>query len=218
MWDIQQSGGKKEAVVKLASEVHSTLTMSKLVLFVLPGKILSLPVLQPHHRSSFSEPKGSFPAGVSDAPKVPPATSASTMPAVSLPSTEQIPKESLQLFKKDCIDVLNSLPEKKVLIVRFPEAYTKLKHEPFALAKYNAKKIVHLAQAIPDAVKVRTCESALPESVGGVTVSIVAFQAIDPGSTPGQRNFFFFFFLLYLNTPGQYQFVPLFIFSLLFPS
>ena len=26
--------------------------------------------------------------------------------------------------------------------------------------------------------------------VGGVTVSIVAFQAIDPGSTPGQRKFF----------------------------
>ena len=24
-------------------------------------------------------------------------------------------------------------------------------------------------------------------SVGGVTVSIVAFQAVDPGSTPGQR-------------------------------
>ena len=27
--------------------------------------------------------------------------------------------------------------------------------------------------------------------VGGVTVSIVAFQAVDPGSTPGQRTFFF---------------------------
>ncbi len=30
----------------------------------------------------------------------------------------------------------------------------------------------------------------LPAGVGGVTVSIVAFQAIDPGSTPGQRNLF----------------------------
>ena len=29
------------------------------------------------------------------------------------------------------------------------------------------------------------------KSVGGVTVSIVAFQAIDPGSTPGQRSLFF---------------------------
>ena len=36
--------------------------------------------------------------------------------------------------------------------------------------------------------------SAQP-SVGGVTVSIVAFQAVDPGSTPGQRRIFFSFFL-----------------------
>ena len=28
------------------------------------------------------------------------------------------------------------------------------------------------------------------KSVGGVKVSIVAFQAIDPGSIPGRRNFF----------------------------
>ena len=29
-------------------------------------------------------------------------------------------------------------------------------------------------------------------SVGGVTVSMVAFQAVDPGSTPGRRTLFFF--------------------------
>ena len=29
-------------------------------------------------------------------------------------------------------------------------------------------------------------------SVGGVTVSMVAFQAVDPGSTPGRRNISFF--------------------------
>ena len=28
-------------------------------------------------------------------------------------------------------------------------------------------------------------------SVGGVTVSMVAFQAVDPGSTPGRRTLFF---------------------------
>ena len=28
--------------------------------------------------------------------------------------------------------------------------------------------------------------------VGGVTVSMVAFQAVDPGSTPGRRTFVFF--------------------------
>ncbi len=31
-------------------------------------------------------------------------------------------------------------------------------------------------------------------SVGGVMVSIVAFQAVDPGSIPGQRMCFLFFF------------------------
>ena len=30
----------------------------------------------------------------------------------------------------------------------------------------------------------------LAAGVGGVTVSIVAFQAVDPGSTPGQRILF----------------------------
>ncbi len=37
-------------------------------------------------------------------------------------------------------------------------------------------------------------------SVGGVTVSIVAFQAVDPGSTPGQRRLFFF-----LTTPAVFS-------------
>ena len=29
-----------------------------------------------------------------------------------------------------------------------------------------------------------------PGSVGGIMVSIAAFQAVDPGSIPGRRNFF----------------------------
>ena len=41
------------------------------------------------------------------------------------------------------------------------------------------------------------------ESVGGIVVSIAAFQAVDPGSIPGRRNgfsfFFFFFFLFVIN-------------------
>ena len=36
-------------------------------------------------------------------------------------------------------------------------------------------------------------------SVGGVMVSIVAFQAIDPGSIPGQRSFFVFHFKRWLQ-------------------
>ena len=39
--------------------------------------------------------------------------------------------------------------------------------------------------------KQNICGPSQP-SVGGVTVSIVAFQAIDPGSTPGRRIFFTF--------------------------
>ena len=35
-------------------------------------------------------------------------------------------------------------------------------------------------------------------SVGGVTVSMVAFQAVDPGSTPGRRTFFISYFELQL--------------------
>ena len=31
-------------------------------------------------------------------------------------------------------------------------------------------------------------------SVGGIMVSIAAFQAVDPGSIPGRRNIFSFFF------------------------
>ena len=31
-------------------------------------------------------------------------------------------------------------------------------------------------------------------SVGGIMVSIAAFQAVDPGSIPGRRNFNFLFF------------------------
>ena len=37
---------------------------------------------------------------------------------------------------------------------------------------------------------VKYCGLDHQSSVGGVMVSIVAFQAIDPGSTPGQRSFF----------------------------
>ena len=33
------------------------------------------------------------------------------------------------------------------------------------------------------------------KSVGGIMVSIAAFQAVDPGSIPGRRIFFWFFVL-----------------------
>ena len=41
--------------------------------------------------------------------------------------------------------------------------------------------------------------SVFSRRVGGVTVSMVAFQAADPGSTPGQRTCLFFFCLVRLG-------------------
>ena len=35
--------------------------------------------------------------------------------------------------------------------------------------------------------------------VGGIMVSIAAFQAVDPGSIPGRRNFFFFYLMIRLR-------------------
>ena len=37
------------------------------------------------------------------------------------------------------------------------------------------------------------------QSVGGIAVSIAAFQAVDPGSTPGHRSPFFFFLIKIIN-------------------
>ena len=37
---------------------------------------------------------------------------------------------------------------------------------------------------------VDNCPPGHHQSVGGIMVSIAAFQAVDPGSIPGRRNFF----------------------------
>ena len=70
------------------------------------------------------------------------------------PAPETIPAESVELFKKECIEVLSSLPDRRVYLSKFPEAYYKCKGEIFALSRYKAKKIVLLVQAIPDVVRV----------------------------------------------------------------
>ena len=82
------------------------------------------------------------------------AQSPATTNARVSPTPESIPAESVQLFRKECIEVLSSLPERKVQLARFPEAYHKSKGQMFSLARYKAKKIVFLAQAIPDTVQV----------------------------------------------------------------
>ena len=70
------------------------------------------------------------------------------------PAPDTIPAESLKLFRQECIEVLNALPDRRVQLAKFPEAYYKAKGEIFTLARYKAKKIVLLAQAIPDTVRV----------------------------------------------------------------
>ena len=78
---------------------------------------------------------------------------ATTEASVS-PTPEGIPASSVQLFKKDCIEVLNSIPDRRVQLARFPEAYYKCKGEIFSLARYKARKTILLVQAIPDVVRV----------------------------------------------------------------
>ncbi len=84
----------------------------------------------------------------------PPLTASASPQKTDTSAIDEIPKRSVKLFKKDCIEVLSSLPERKTLLTKYPVAYLKLKQEQFSLVKYNAKKLVHLMQAIPDVVKV----------------------------------------------------------------
>ena len=70
------------------------------------------------------------------------------------PIADAVPAESIQLFKKECIEVLSPLPGQRVQLAKFPEAYYKAKGQIFSLARYKAKKIVLLAQEIPDTVRV----------------------------------------------------------------
>lgn len=89
----------------------------------------------------------------SPASKTAPPTAATVTGRVS-PTPDAIPAESVELFKKECIEVLNSLPDRRVYLAKFPEAYYKCKGQMFALSRFKAKKIVLLVQAIPDVVKV----------------------------------------------------------------
>ena len=47
-------------------------------------------------------------------------------------------------------------------------------------------------------------EHQCQQSVGGIMVSIAAFQAVDPGSIPGRRNIFFLFFRLLSQQTMQF--------------
>ena len=93
---------------------------------------------------------------VTSSPSVTPGSASQrtgTEPSVS-PTPDTIPADSLELFRQECIDVLSGLPDRRVQLAKFPEAYYKAKGQMFTLARYKAKKIVLLAQAIPNTVRV----------------------------------------------------------------
>ena len=66
----------------------------------------------------------------------------------------------------------------------------------------------HIQQAFSAGCTTTVCVPRVPiwtqplpvisiDSVAGVMVSIVAFQAVDPGSIPGRRSFFFCCFVFF---------------------
>ena len=57
-------------------------------------------------------------------------------------------------FRLDCIEVLSSVEGHSLPLKQFPEQYRKVKNEQFRLSSYQAKKIIHLVQAVPDVVAV----------------------------------------------------------------
>ena len=51
-----------------------------------------------------------------------------------------------------------------------------------------------VTQQVTDSIKIEYFyKEGVASGVGGVTISMVPFQAAVPGSTPGRRMFFFFF-------------------------
>ena len=51
-------------------------------------------------------------------------------------------------------------------------------------------------------IGVKTCRYFLDQCVGGIVVSIAAFQAVDPGSIPGRRKCLVFFPKIILGNPS----------------
>ena len=60
-----------------------------------------------------------------------------------------------------------------------------------ATSGLEVRRAIHCATKTGDLKSYGSWNLALVASVGGVKVSIVAFQAIDPGSIPGRRTRFF---------------------------
>lgn len=64
------------------------------------------------------------------------------------------PTNPLELFKSDMVELLNTLPDKKICLNHIPEEYTKHFGKPYVLANYGGKKTVSLMKSIPDVIMV----------------------------------------------------------------
>ena len=110
----------------------------------------------PPSPSKIQKSTSSASMNVTSSPSVTPGSASQhtgTEPSVS-PTPDTIPADSVELFRQECIDVLSGLPDHKVQLAKFPEAYYKARGQMFTLARFKAKKIVLLAQAIPNTVRV----------------------------------------------------------------
>ena len=75
--------------------------------------------------------------------------------AVSPNPPAAISTKAIEKFREECIQVLSTIPDRKVAVTYYPSAFSKHFGRPMLLADYGAKKLVQLLQAIPDTVKVR---------------------------------------------------------------
>ena len=88
------------------------------------------------------------------------AAAAVTKPSSRTASTSSVEgayliADHIERFKQDCIEVLSTLEGHCVPLFQFPEFFMKVKKEQFLLVNYKAKKMMHLLEAIPEAVEVQ---------------------------------------------------------------
>ena len=135
--------------------------------------------------------------------------------------------QRIQSFKDITVDIISKKPEGFVLFDKLAEEFLKQTGKQLVVMEYGFKKLSSVVERIAGSVDVGEMEVSLnvefepiaSACVGGVKVSIVAFQAIDPGSIPGQRTFFFFFSspriqtVMSLNSSTCIPYVEVFIFA-----
>ena len=76
------------------------------------------------------------------------------IPTQAVPVAPSILNEPLAAFKNDIVELLNSMPDKKLSFSHIPEEYSKHFKRPYVLANYGGKKTATLMKSIPDIVMV----------------------------------------------------------------